>query len=147
VTTSDDYVIQFIQDKGIVTPADVAAARTAVGAVPEGQNADTLALAKLVEGGKVAWAAITAALGREFDMEVVDVSQVSPAEDILKLISRDEAEARNILPLQMDGAELLLAISDPLDTETLDSISRVLKLAINPRLAPPDVLKDAISRC
>ena len=147
MTTADDYVIQFIQDKGLVSPADVNEARVAVGAVADGQNADTLALAKLVEAGKVSWAKITGALSLEFDMELVDVTQVAPSEDILKLISREQAETRNILPLQMDGVELLVAISDPLDTETIDSISRVLKLAINPKLAPPDLLREAISRC
>ena len=147
MTTADDYVIQFIQDKGLTSPADVNEARVAVGTVADGQNADTLALAKLVETGKVTWAKITGSLSLEFDMELVDVSQVAPSEDILKLISREQAETRNILPLQMDGMELLVAISDPLDTETIDSISRVLKLAINPKLAPPDLLRDAISRC
>jgi len=147
VTTADDYVIQFIQDKGLVSPADVSEARAASAPVPDGQNADTVAIAKLVETGKVAWPQITAALSKEFDMELIDVSQVSPSDDILKLISREQAEARNILPLQMDGAELLVAISDPLDTETLDSVSGVLKLPLNPRLAPPDALKEAISRC
>jgi len=147
VTTADDYVIQFIQDKGLVSPADVNEARVTVGAVADGQNADTLALAKLVEAGKVSWSKITGSLSLEFDMELVDVTQVAPSEDILKLISREQAETRNILPLQMDGVELLVAISDPLDTETIDSISRVLKLAINPKLAPPDLLREAISRC
>ena len=147
MTTADDYVIQFIQDKGLVSPADVNEARVAVGTVAEGQNADTLALAKLVETGKVTWVKITGALSLEFDMELVDVSQVAPSEDVLKLISREQAETRNILPLQMEGVELLVAISDPLDTETIDSISRVLKLAINPKLAPPDLLREAISRC
>ena len=147
MTTADDYVIQFIQDKGLVSPADVNEARVTLGAVADGQNADTLALAKLVEAGKVSWAKITGALSLEFDMELVDVTQVAPSEDILKLISREQAETRNILPLQMDGVELLVAISDPLDTETIDSISRVLKLAINPKLAPPDLLREAISRC
>jgi len=147
VTTADDYVIQFIQDKGLVSPADVTEARAAIEPIPDGQNADTLAIAKLVETGKVSWEKITGALSQEFDMELVDVSQVSPSEDILKLISREQSEKHNILPLQMDGAELLMAISDPLDTETIDSISRLLKLAINPKLAPPDALKEAISRC
>jgi type IV pilus assembly protein PilB len=147
VTTADDYVIQFIQDKGLVSPADVNEARAATLPVPDGQNADSLAIAKLVETSKVTWPQITAALSKEFDMELIDASHVSPAEDVLKLISREQAEARNILPLQMDGAELIVAISDPLDTETLDSISRILKLPLNPRLAPPDELKEAISRC
>jgi general secretion pathway protein E/type IV pilus assembly protein PilB len=146
VTTADDFVIQFIQDKALVTAGDVAEARAAVAATPDG-NPDTLALAKLVEGGKVSWAKITEALGVEFDMEVVDLSQVSPADELLKLISREQAERSNILPLQMDGVELLIAIADPLDTDTLDSLSRVLKLTLNPKLAPPDELRNAISRC
>jgi len=147
VTTADDFVIQFIQDKGLVSPADIAVARAALTDVKEGQNPDSLLLAKVVEGGKVAWPAITAALGQEFDMEVVNLEQVTPAEELLKLIGREQAERHNILPLQMDGVELLVAISDPLDTETLDSLSRVLKLALNPKLATPDDLKAAIHRC
>ena len=147
MTTADDFVIQFIQDKGLVTPASVAEARAELGQLPDGQNPDTAALAKLVEGGKVTWAAITQALGQEFDMEVVDVAQVAPAEELLKLVSREQAERQNLLPLQMDGVELLVAIADPLDTDTLDSLSRVLKLPINPKLATPDALKAAIARC
>ena len=147
MTTADDFVIQFIQDKGLVTSAQVAEARAELGQVPDGQHPDTAALAKLVEGGKVTWAAITQALGLEVDMEVVDVAQVTPAEDLLKLVSREQAERQNLLPLQMDGVELLVAIADPLDTETLDSLSRVLKLPINPKLATPDALKAAIARC
>lgn len=147
MTTADDFVIQFIQDKGLVSSAQVSEAREALGAIPDGQNPDTLVIAKLVETSKVTWAVISKALGKEFDMEVVDVAQVSPAEELLKLISREQAERHNILPLQMDGVELLVAISDPLDTETLDSLSRVLKLTLNPKLAPPDELKTAINRC
>lgn len=147
MTTADDFVIQFIQDKGLVSAAEVAEARSSLGEIPEGQNPDSLAIAKLVETGKVTWMAITQALGKEFDMEVVDVSQVTPSEDILKLISREQAERSTILPLQMDGVELLVAIADPLDTETLDSLSRVLKLPINPKLSTPDDLKLAINRC
>ncbi len=147
MTTADDYVIQFIQDKGLVSPADVRQARADLGAIPEGQHPDTLALAKLVETGKVAWGKITEALSKEFDMELVDLTQISPTEEVLKLISRDQAERHNILPLQMDGVELVVAISDPLDTETIDSISRMLKVALNPKLAPPDELKATISRC
>jgi general secretion pathway protein E/type IV pilus assembly protein PilB len=46
----------------------------------------------------------------------------------------------------MDGAELVVAIADPLDTETLDSVSRMLKLSLNPKLTSPEDLKMAILR-
>ncbi len=147
MTTADDFVIQFIQDKGLVSSADVADARASLTSIPDGQNPDTLAIAKLVETGKVSWGNITKELGKEFDMEVIDVSVVAPADALLKLVGRELAERSNILPLQMEGAELSIAIADPLDTETLDSLSRVLKLTLNTKLAPPDELKIAIERC
>jgi general secretion pathway protein E/type IV pilus assembly protein PilB len=147
VTTADDFVIQFIQDKALVSPQAVADARASLGEVPASANADTLALEKLVSGGAVTWAAITAALAKEFDMEVVDLALVAPAEDVLKLVSRDLAERHRILPLQMDGSELEVAVGDPLDTDSLDTLSRILKLTLNPRLAPPDQLTKAIERC
>jgi general secretion pathway protein E/type IV pilus assembly protein PilB len=147
VTTADDFVIQFIQDKGLVSADAVAAARTALGEVSADKNIDTLALEKLVELNSVTWKAITGALGTEFDMEVIDVSQVAPAEDILKLVSKEQAEKLNLLPLQMGGAELQVAVADPLDTDSIDSLSRSLKLTLNPRLAQPDELRKAIARC
>jgi len=75
VTTADDFVIQFIQDKALVTAGDVAEARAAVAATPDG-NPDTLALANLVENGKVSWAKITAALGVAFDRSEEHTSEL-----------------------------------------------------------------------
>ncbi|MGA0132781.1 MAG: GspE/PulE family protein [Opitutales bacterium] len=147
MTTADDFVIQLIQDKGLVTPQTVAEARAALGELKEGQNPDTAALDQLVADKKVTWQDITHALGAEFDMEVVDVSQVAPAEELLKLVGREQAERHGLLPLQMDGVELLVAIADPLDTETLDTLSRILKLTLHPKLAPLDELRSAIERC
>ena len=40
MTTADDFVIQFIQDKGLVSSAQVSEAREALGAIPDGQNPD-----------------------------------------------------------------------------------------------------------
>ena len=147
MTSADDFVIQFIQDKALVSPGDVAAARAALGELKEGQNPDTAALDQLVAEKKLTWQAVTKALGAEFDMEIVDVSQVAPADELLKLVGREQAERHCILPLQMDGVELLVAIADPLDTETLDSLSRILKVPLHPKLAPPDELRAAIDRC
>jgi len=147
VTTADDFVIQFIQDKGLVPAQAVADARASLGEIPPSANADSLALEKLVAGGTVTWQAITEALAREFDMEVVDLALVAPPEEVLKLVSRDLAERHRILPLQMDGSELQVAVGDPLDTDSLDTLSRILRLTLNPRLAPPDQLAKAIERC
>ncbi len=147
VTTADDFVIQFIQDKGLVSPQAVTEARAALGETPPSANLDTLALEKLVSSGIVSWQLITEALGKEFDMELVDLSLVAPTEEVIKLVSRDLAERHRILPLQMDGSELQVAVGDPLDTDSIDTLSRILKLTLNPRLAAPDQLAKAIERC
>lgn len=147
MTTADDFVIQFIQDKGLVSPQAVAEARAALGETPSSANLDTLALEKLVSGGIVSWQSITEALGKEFDMELVDLALIAPTEEVVKLVSRDLAERHRILPLQMDGSELQVAVGDPLDTDSIDTLSRILKLTLNPRLAAPDQLAKAIERC
>lgn len=147
MTTADDFVIQFIQDKGLVSPQAVAEARAALGETPPSANLDTLALEKLVSGGIVSWQLITEALGKEFDMELVDLALVAPSEEVIKLVSRDLAERHRILPLQMDGSELQVAVGDPLDTDSIDTLSRILNLTLNPRLAAPDQLAKAIERC
>ena len=150
MTTADDFVIQFIQDKGLVTSADVTEARASLPPIADGQNPDTLALSALVASGKVTWLAITQALGQEFEMEVrTDIATVTPDESLLKLIGQEQAERYNILPLEMKvgSGQLELAIADPLDTETLDTLSRILKLSLDPKLVPPDELKAAVARC
>jgi general secretion pathway protein E/type IV pilus assembly protein PilB len=56
------------------------------------------------------------------------------------------AERYNVFPVELRGRVLRLAISDPLDSDAIDSLSHVLKLTIEPVIAPPDAIRLARSR-
>lgn len=145
VISADDYVVQLIQSAQLVPTETVAAAREYVLAqgVPA-EKADTETLNLLVEKGYTTWADITAALAREFDMEVADLADVRPTPDALAKLGFDLAQRYNVLPLQIVGAQMLAVAADPLDTEMMDEIVRVVGMPVSFRLAPPDDIRAAI---
>jgi general secretion pathway protein E/type IV pilus assembly protein PilB len=148
VTSADDYVLQLIQDHGLIDRETVGNALEQARAAGNSEEAAPgVALENLVAAKRITWEQITATLAREFDMEVVDLADVRPLPETLELVSRDEAERKLLLPLQRQASELEIAVADPLDTEMLDELSRILKLTLTPRLATPDAIRDAIGRC
>lgn len=145
--SADDYVIQLIQSAQLVPSETVAAAREYVlSQGVEEEKADTEALTLLVDKGYTTWADITAALAREFDMEVADLEDIRPTPEALEKMGRELAERYNVLPLQIDGSQMLAVTADPLDTDMMDELARILGLSISFRLAPPDGIRAAIKR-
>jgi len=145
VISADDYVVQLIQSAQLVPAETVAAAREYVLAqgVPA-EKADTETLNLLVEKGYTTWADITGALAREFDMEVADLEDVRPTPDALAKLGLDLAQRYNVLPLQISGSQMLAVAADPLDTDMMDEIVRVVGMPVLFRLAPPDDIRAAI---
>ncbi len=145
--SADDYVVQLIQSAQLVPSETVAAARKYV--LSQGvaeEKADTETLTLLVDKGYTTWADITNALAREFDMEVADLEDVRPTPDALERMGRELADRYNVLPLQIDGQQMLAVAADPLDTDMMDELSRILGLSLSFRLAPPDDIRAAIKR-
>lgn len=143
--SADDYVVQLIQSAGLVPSETVDAAREYVlsQGTPE-EKADTETLTLLVDKGYTTWAAITDLLAQEFDMETADLSDVRPTPDALAVMGRDLCDRYTVLPLQIEGGQMLAVTADPLDTDMMDELARVLGMPISFRLAPPDAIRAAI---
>ncbi len=143
--SADDYVVQLIQDRELVAPDIVDIARQDVlGQGIRETESDSAILDLLVEKGYTDWKAISSALAAEFDMEVADLSQVRPTDDALKLVGQDTATRYNVLPLQMEGSDLLVVIADPLDMDSMDELSKLVGKTLNFKIAPPDEIREAI---
>ncbi|MDR2863004.1 MAG: Flp pilus assembly complex ATPase component TadA [Puniceicoccales bacterium] len=144
--TADDYVLQLIQDRGLVTPEAVANAGVFVEASgTAGANLPGAVLVRLIEQKLVTPTQIAEAFAREFDMETVDLSSVRPTQETLEFLGKELSERTQVFPLQLHSGELEVAVADPLDTETIDELSRLLKIPLCIRLAPPDAIKTAIT--
>ena len=143
--SADDYVIDLIQNEQLVPPETVEAAKEYVRSqgVPE-DKVDTEALTLLVDKGYTTWAAITAVLAQQFDMEVAEMEDVRPTPEALEKMGRELAERYNVLPLQLEGGQMLAVTADPLDTDMMDELARLLGMSVSFRLAPPDDIRAAI---
>lgn len=145
IFSADDYVVQLIQDRELVSPDTVSVARQDVlGKGVRESEADEAVLRLLVEKGYTTWKAISSALAEEFDMETADLSQVRPTEEALQLVGQDAALRYNVLPLQLEGSFLLVVIGDPLAMEAMDELSRLVGKTLNFKVAPPDEIKEAV---
>lgn len=144
MTSADDFVLQLIEDSGLVESEDIATIRAEVEA--EGvDEPDSAVIDRLIQAGHITEQQVMGVLAIEFNMETVDLSDVRISHDALEKVDAKIAKRYKILPLEVDGSTLELAISDPLDVDAIDSISHMLKMSINTRLAPLSEIKKAIA--
>lgn len=148
MTSADDFVIQLIQDRGLVSEDDINQARLQVEASDDtpddGQDAAIIDL--LVGKSLVEKSAIIEALADEFNMEVVDLEDIRVSHEALEKLPRDLAQRYHVFPVDLDGTQLELATADPLDVDSIDSLSHVLKITINTRLATREDIETAINQ-
>ncbi len=148
MTSADDFVIQLIQDRGLVSESDVNQARLQVEASDETpESGEDAAIIELLVGKSlVTKPDIVEALADEFNMEVVDLDDIRVSHEALEKLPRDLAQRYHVFPIEIDGHQLELATADPLDVDAIDSLSHVLKITINTRLATREEIETAINQ-
>jgi hypothetical protein len=70
--------------------------------------------------------------------------ELSP--DILKVLKADMAKKFGVVPVRKEANTLVLAMSDPMDIETMDNIRFITGLSIKPVLSMTSEIKDAIRK-
>ncbi|QYY34537.1 ATPase, T2SS/T4P/T4SS family [Ruficoccus sp. ZRK36] len=147
MTSADDFVLQLLQDRALVTSEDVATAREQVEASDEGSvSPDSQTLDLLIQKGYVTPQQIVEAMADEFSMEVVDLNDIRVSHEALEKVDRQMATRYKVFPIEVDGSQLELATADPLDVDSIDSISHVIKMTVNARLAPLEDIEHAIQQ-
>ena len=148
MTSADDFVIQLLQDKGIVPADALASARGQVKPETPADGVDAATLEILFANHVVTPELVTATLAEEFHMEVTDLADVRASHEALKLVNKELAKRYKVFPLEVDpkGKTMTLAISDPLDVDAVDSLSKMLGLTITTQLATPKAIADAITQ-
>lgn len=70
--------------------------------------------------------------------------ELSP--DIFKVLKADMAKKYGVVPVRKEANALVLAMSDPMDIETMDNIRFITGLSIKPVLSMASEIKDAIRK-
>jgi len=144
VTSADEFVLQLLIDKGIVDTAKIEDTRLEVSKSGDDINEDTAILEALVKDHTLTPMQIAEVLAEEFNMEVVDLSDVRISSEALEVVPYELANRYKVIPLEADAGEVELAIADPLDMDAIDSVSHVIQRSLVCRVAPLVDIQKAI---
>lgn len=144
MTSADEFVIQLLLDKGLVETPTVDAIRAEIAEEGASGEEDSLILEKLIASHKVEPMRLAEVLAEEFNMDVVDLSDVRISNEALETVPYELANRYKVMPLEVDESEIELAVADPLDMDAIDSISHVIQRSVNSRVAPLADIEKAI---
>ena len=137
-----DYILSLLLENGLVTrmQADQAADQAMLS---EGLY-DTVDI--LVNSGVLDEAEMTALLAQQYGMEVIELTGYDIPEEVLDKIPREIVEHYRVIPVMMHDGVLTIAMSDPSDMETIDTLRYLLKGDIDAVIAPQKQIDDAIGK-
>lgn len=145
MTTADDFIVQLIGDKGLVAKDILDTAKAQLQSDGVGADEfDSKLIDLLVEKQYLRYEDIMRALSVEFNIPMVELTDLRIDDEIKQLIPRDEALKYGVFPIAIHDGQLELAVSDPLNLNAVDDISHLVDLPVDLRLATPEAIKKAI---
>ena len=136
----DDYLLDLLVDLGFVTSDQVASARQEAGASGVGV-VDLLLANKAIRPADV-----TQAKAAHFGAEVVSLGEMRIPDDVIAAIPRHIARKYRIIPVFLQDNSVTVAIADPSDLATIDSLHHLLNKDIDLRVAAEADIEAALGK-
>jgi len=137
VQHNEDYVLKVLQDVGLVTRKQIDSARSRL-------NGASKVVDLLVKDGVVSETDVSRTLATQAHMDWIDIaSRVIPPE-VIKQIRVEDARRFKVIPVGFGETGLIVAVSDPLDIDTIDSLSFLLQREIELVCTSPEKIREAL---
>jgi len=137
VHANDDYVLKVLEEIGLVSRKQIAQARARLNGAPSVVDV-------LVREGVVSADDISRSLAAQAQMHWIDLSAVVIPPEIIAQISAADARRFKVIPVTFGESGLVLAISDPLDVDTIDSLNFLLQRDLELVCSSPEKIKQAL---
>ncbi len=136
-------LVNILRDRGVCTPEQ---AEQALGRIraQTGRNQKSLT-AILVESG-VSEPALMASLSEAFDLEFVELADFIVDSAAVTMLPESMCRRMSALPIQLEGDQLTVAMSDPTDVVARDDIRSATRHEVNVVLATQSDIDTAITR-
>jgi type IV pilus assembly protein PilB len=100
----------------------------------------------LVSMGFISEDGLAQALSRQLGIELADVEEAVPSDDLLALIPVSLAKKRSLMPVERRNGHVVVAMADPLNMAVVDEISSRLSGPVIVAVAAEDRIVKAIER-
>ncbi len=139
MTSNDDYILEILENVGLVSREQAVAARQ-IAAQEDEPVMDVLA-----REGAVSKLDMLKALAGQFGMETITLTGLDIPREVLDMVPGDVAQRYKVVPVFKHENVLTVALGDPLDVDTLDGLRYVLKCNVEGVVAPPEEIEKAIA--
>jgi general secretion pathway protein E/type IV pilus assembly protein PilB len=140
VGAKDDYLVEKLIELGFVTSEQVDPLRAEAEASGHGL-VDRLLERKLINPK-----AVTVAKAAHFGVEVVDLGEMRLEDEVITAVPRHIAKRYRIVPVSKHGSSIAIAMAEPADLGTIDTLHHLLKLDIEVRVASEEEIEAALNR-
>ena len=139
MTANDEYVVEILESVGLINH------QQGQDALGWAQKNDKSVIDALALGNVASKTDILKALANQFGMEFISLSGLDIEQEVIDLVPGDVARRYKIVPLYKNENTITVALSDPLDVETLDSLRYVLRTGVEPNVATPEEIEAALN--
>ena len=136
----DEYTVEILKDVGLVSLEDIQKAN-------ERAKADGVGVVDaLILNGRISHMDVSKALASQFGMDTINLADYRVPDDVLALVPKHVARRYKVIPVYKHDNTLTVAISDPLDVDTVDSLRYLLHMNVEPVVAAKNDIENSITR-
>jgi type IV pilus assembly protein PilB len=137
VPQSEDYVLGILQEGGLVTRPQIEGARSRL-------NGAAGVVDVLVTDGTISDSDVSRLLAAQAHMDWIDISSIVIPPQVINQIRAEEARRFKVIPVAFGETGLVVAVGDPLDIDTIDSLSFLLQRELELVCTSPKKIREAL---
>ncbi|HHY84303.1 MAG TPA: Flp pilus assembly complex ATPase component TadA [Verrucomicrobia bacterium] len=136
----DDYLVDMLVDLGFVSPQQVADLRA------EAQSAGVGVVDLMLANKLIRPADVMQAKAAHFGVEVINLSELRIEDEVIAAIPRHIAKKYRVIPVFKHDNVLTVAMADPSDLDTIDSLNHLLRTEITIQVASEEDIEAALNK-
>lgn len=144
MSATDEYLLQLIEDNGLVGDDQLSAASEFAIEANSEESLSSLSIKFLKEQGVVDFQVVLQLMAEELNMELIDLNQFESSDEALKRLTKEQALQFRALPLSFNNGELLIAVADPVDFDSIDNLAHILQVSVIQGVADPTEIDERI---
>ncbi len=138
MTGTDEYIVEIIEGVGLITY------KQGVEALESAKKEGKSVLDVVVRNTGLSKIDLLKALATQFGMETISLKDLAIEKEIIDSIPPSVARRYHVVPVQRNETALTVALGDPFDVETLDSLRYILKTNVDGMVAAPEEIEGAL---
>ena len=139
---NSDYILELLQEYGMVTHEQVEEGWQKVGESDGRMDIlDALKELKYVDDHE-----IMSMLAQQYGLETLDLATYKIPEEVIQAVPKDIPQKYHVVPVMLHDGVLTVAMADPSDMATLDSLRYILKMDVDAVVSPKEQIQQIIER-